>query len=127
MLGRRSDARALGRSDARVFGRLDVRTSERPDVWTPGRSDAYSPHFQFLRPPRRGPELGRAVTSQAAPALAAAAAKIAKNERSNRNVSFYVSLGALVLAQRINRWLANFRRDRGACTGKLQQPNAGRM
>ena len=86
MLGRRSDARALGRSDARVFGRPDVRTSERPDVRTPGRSDAYSPHFQFLRPPRRGPEPGRTVTSRAAPALAAAAAKIAKKTNEKRKI-----------------------------------------
>ena len=36
-------------------------------------------------------------------------------------------LGALVWAQRINRWLANFWMDRGGRAGKLEQPNAGRM
>ena len=41
-------------------------------------------------------------------------------------VCMYV-LGALVLAQRINRWLANCWMDRGGRAGKLEQPNAGRM
>ena len=41
-------------------------------------------------------------------------------------VCMYV-LGALVWAQRINRWLANVWTDRGGRAGKLEQPNAGRM
>ena len=80
----RSDARMLGRSDARTPGCSDARIPERPDVRALGRSDAHPPHFQFLRPPRRGPEPGRAVTSRAAPALAAAAAKIAKKTNQKR-------------------------------------------
>ena len=40
---------------------------------------------------------------------------------------FMFLLGALVLAQSINRWLANLWMGRGRRAGKLEQPNAGRM
>ena len=66
--------RALGRPDARTPGRPGVRTPGRADARasgsTPGRSDACPPLFQFLRPPRRGPEPGRADSSRAAPSRA---------------------------------------------------------
>ena len=81
----RSDARTFaGRPGARTFGRSDDRTLGRPDARASGRPGVRTPallFFQFLRPPRREAEPDRAVTGRATPALAAAAAKIAKNER----------------------------------------------
>ena len=40
---------------------------------------------------------------------------------------FMYLLGALVMAQRINRWLTNCWMDREGRAGKLEQPNEGRM
>ena len=74
----RSDVRTLGRPDTRASGRLDART---PTVSIFFFFSNFAAAAARARAGRRRLEPGRAVTSRAAPALAAAAAKIAKNER----------------------------------------------
>ena len=78
------DFRTLGRSDAWTLRRPDARTSGHSDALVSGRLDVRTPaplFFIFCGRRGEGPKPDRAVTSQAAPALAAAAAKIAKSER----------------------------------------------
>ena len=60
------------------------------------------------------------------PGLAKKANRRAANrEASNRNNLLDI-LGALALAQRVNRWVASCWMDRGGRTGKPEQQNAGR-